>query len=269
MKASIVLLNYKSEKLVLNFYENFIASQLIHDFCLIIVDNSPGFFKKIVWHKSTHYLKSQSNVGYAKGNNIGLKKSYELGLKYSFIFNPDLKINNLIQIRKTFNDLVNHKCNFGVAYLKIKHQRVYYRRPDIIEIAFPFLKLIFSKNKFFSDKKNIYHGSGACMFLNLDIINKVNYFDERTFLFFEEAILAEKLRKIKIRSIFYDKYQYTHLHSYSINKDFKKTKYDFMSSSLILYLNKYRSISNFLSKIISKLNLTYIKIVHKLKWIIK
>ena len=80
MDVSIILLNYNSESLILDFYERFLKSELRQKFNLIIVDNSPEFFRNYVWDKEIHYIKSESNIGYAKGNNLGLEKITEIRL---------------------------------------------------------------------------------------------------------------------------------------------------------------------------------------------
>ena len=157
----------------------------------------------------------------------------------------------------------------AITYLKVKGQKVYYLRPLLIEIMFPFLKYFLSKNSFMKDKNNIYCGSGSCLFINLLLTKRVNYFSTDTFLFYEEAILAEKVNSIKFITKFYDKYEFKHLHSYSINKKFKFKKFKIMFDSLMIYLIKHRKTPRLISLVIAFSNITYIKIKEIIKWKIK
>lgn len=269
MKVSIILLNYKSESLIIDFYNRFLKSDIRKFFELIIVDNSPEHLKEFVWAKDIHYINSVNNIGYAKGNNLGLQKSIELGCKFSFIFNPDLVIRNLSILNNIYNDLKYDIDKTAVYYLKVKGQSVYYSRPLLIEIMFPFLKYLFSKRRFNNSNNNIYRGSGSCLFVNLILLADVNFFADDTFLFYEEAILAEKLNTKGYITKLYDKFEFIHLASYSINQEFKFYKIKLMFDSLKIYLNKYRKISRPVTLIVSLYNISYITIKELIKWLIK
>lgn len=258
MKNAIVLLNYESAELIENFCTKFVTSNLRRSFVLIIVDNSPGLLSNIDQEdEHIYYIESPSNLGYAKGNNLGLRKALDLGSTSAFVFNPDLLVDDLNILESICADVENDLRDVAVTYFKIHGQRVYYFRPLLIEIIFPFLKRFYSKNSRLKNDDIIYHGSGSCLLMNLDLVRRLEFFSEETFLFYEEAILAEKLRTTDFVTILYPNFEFEHLHSYSINKSFKTDKFVFMRDSLLFYLVRHRKLQKSVASVIAKINANF------------
>lgn len=60
--------------------------------------------------------------------------------------------------------------------------------------------------------------SGAFFVIKYSLLKKVGYFDENVFLFYEEDILASKLKKLGYKEISLNNINFKHFESQSINK---------------------------------------------------
>jgi GT2 family glycosyltransferase len=89
----------------------------------------------------------------------------------------------------------------------------------------------------------------GCFFaISSKVITEVDYFDERTFLFHEENILAHKLKNAKYENFVITTEKVTHLESISIKKTFnslfKRRQINFESS--LVYMKEYLGCSGYL-----------------------
>lgn len=88
----------------------------------------------------------------------------------------------------------------------------------------------------------VYRVYGCCMLLKNKPLHEVDYMDERTFLFYEEDILAERLSKIGAYSYYCANTDIVHLESMTVNKEHgerSKEKTDIALRSMDLYLREY------------------------------
>ena len=67
-----------------------------------------------------------------------------------------------------------------------------------------------------AEKQDVYWICGCTFAANLEQFEKVDYFDDRTFLYFEEYILAEKARTAGMKMEFIPEVQVLHFHGYSM-----------------------------------------------------
>jgi GT2 family glycosyltransferase len=54
--------------------------------------------------------------------------------------------------------------------------------------------------------------------MKLSSLEKINYFDENVFLYYEENIISQKLKKIKEKIVINSDIEIIHKHSLTINK---------------------------------------------------
>lgn len=170
------------------------------------------------------FLVSKSNDGYAKGNNKGLSLAYRdteidkiLILNSDILFVEDILpplINDLENLPNAGivspllykKDLVgiDYNCcrkeaslseifitymflfiDFGGLLSKLRKKRILYQDSSqhlenhIIEIELP---------------------SGSCMLLQKELFKKLGSFDPHTFLYYEEDILYQKIKKLKLKN---------------------------------------------------------------------
>ena len=167
-----IIVTFKSEKVIFRCLESITNIRYI-----IILDNSfDQSLKKKVLLKfpKVKFILSQNNLGYGAANNVMLRK---VKTKYAIILNPDtvvLKgcISTLLNLSKKLQD------KFSIIAPSIKESK---------------------KNKYINKEKNktfyeVDYVKGFAMFLNLNKIRNIGYFDENFFMYLEEIDLCKRLR---------------------------------------------------------------------------
>lgn len=192
------------------------------------------------------------NYGYAKGNNFGLKLADLLGYKYAIIANNDVileeeVIEKLLQFVSTNEDI----CVVGPKIIGPTGERQGpFFKPNLFSEFFypifffwiyPFYRAF--KSFLLSYKKIIfpYRLTGCFMLMKLDCMRKINFFDENTFLYAEEPILAEKLKSIGKKTAYIDDIYVKHFHGSSVIKYKRKKRFILQLESNLYYFKKYRN----------------------------
>lgn len=268
MSTAIVILNYNdyenTKKLVKNIKEYKILDKIV------IVDNKSTNndelkrLNTLICDK-VDVIVSDKNGGYSYGNNYGLKyidKKYgEQKFEYVIISNPDVYVKEY-DIEKTIEFLNNNKkC-------VIASPRMYYTngparrsawkiRKIITDIAnstritqailFPFFKKgEYSKKDFKNSVLEVDAIAGSFFVANHKLFRNIGYFDENTFLFYEEDIIGVKAKE-KGYSIFsLNNLLFIHYESKTIGKImniFKKQ--DVLFNSRIYFQKEYNKANSF------------------------
>ena len=212
---------------------------------IVIVDNNSnnntGIELKKMYKedKGVHLILSKENLGFARGNNLGFKFAKEK-LKADFII---LCNNDTIILQKNLIDLILSKYNnykYSVLGPKIilknnKVNKLYKKLPTVKEfkktiimlkfyLLFNYLgleniirklkHLIFGINITECDDLNIEHFNvvlhGCFLIFSPIYIEKFDGLDDRTFLYGEEELLAIRLLKNNLNSIYYPKVEIYH-----------------------------------------------------------
>src|SRR5579872_5438845 len=93
MKLAVIILNYKTPKLVISCIESIKKNKWKNEIEIWAVDNDSGdnsleIIKKEF--KNIRFIQSDSNIGFAGGNNLALK---EAKADYYMLLNSDTKVN--------------------------------------------------------------------------------------------------------------------------------------------------------------------------------
>lgn len=166
------------------------------------------------------YIKSKNNDGYACGNNKALKLAeQDSEIKYIIIVNNDvLFVENIIpKLQKEYeaNDktgilspLLYKKGFSDIDYncaRKSESAAVTIGRFIFYYINFWGIKNRWDKRQQYLRKcpelKSTYKfeielPSGSCLFINKELFRSIGYFDSNTFLYYEENILYQKLKRL-------------------------------------------------------------------------
>lgn len=184
---------------------------------LYIVDNSQiDTLKKYLVDPRIIYISSGKNIGFGAGHNIAIKESIKLNAQFHFVLNPDLSYDpNVIDDLVRYMQLNN---NIGMIMPKIlnfdgstQHLPKLLPSPfSIILRKLPFPKS-FKKNyldryelrNFDNDTPlNVPVMSGCFTLLNLHILSKVGFYDEKFFMYFEDWDLSRRFNKVS-KTIYY------------------------------------------------------------------
>ena len=164
---TIVIISYKSKKLILSHIQKF-----YNKFKIIIVENSSDEqFKKALkknYKNVNIYIKN--NIGYGRAVNFAAKK---IKTKYFISMNPDAIINT-----NSFKSLMNaalHIKKFGAIGPIHKNLKKRYR------------------NKLFIEQKKI---EAPVMLFDTQAFNKIKGFDENIFLYYEDNDYFKKCNRL-------------------------------------------------------------------------
>lgn len=246
----IIILNYNDcervEKLVQLIKEySSLTHILIVDNCS--VDGSYSRLKELACEK-IHVVKTEQNGGYAKGNNFGARYAKEKwNVDTIFFANPDVTFSEDAIINIEDNLWENEK--YAVATVLVKDGYNVWDLPKYwgaVRMLFLFLFTIHKKKlKQELTQKNGVHKvgviEGSFFAIKSSIFDEIGGFDERTFLYLEENILACKLRKHGYKEIISSDEYYVHEHSQSISKEYKSKARAFklFLPSFLIYLKYY------------------------------
>ncbi|HEX6977576.1 MAG TPA: glycosyltransferase family 2 protein [Patescibacteria group bacterium] len=184
---------------------------------VIVVDNgstddSVEKLRKLVFREIDFRLvTTTTNLGFAGGNNVGIKYALESGADYVMILNNDTIVDkNLITellkvAKKEKVGAVSPKIYFAEGFEFHKDR---YKKNELGKVVWYAGGKIDWKNVYgenrgvdevdsgqFQNISNTGFATGACMFLSSQAIREVGMFDEKYFLYLEDADLSLRLKK--------------------------------------------------------------------------
>lgn len=237
MDISFIILNYNSAGLLknsLNSIINFGVGDLRYE--IIVVDNASndGVKKMLVDNFSNViFIESKKNRGMGGGNNLGIKQAKG---KYVAILNPDtMALDNAFA--KLFNFMeANPKIGIcgpqavnpdkSLQYTRCRFHKFVtpvYRRTPLQKFSFvkKELDLFLTKDKDYQEAMPADWLFGFCLFARRDVIEKINMFDERFFLGFEDTDLCRKAWAAGYEVWYYPKAKLIHYpHRFSGERSF-------------------------------------------------
>lgn len=132
-------------------------------------------------------IKNDRNLGFSGGNNVGIKKALSYGVDYVLILNNDATISQdlvekLVIFAQTHEDagIIGPAINEGGGL-------VYGGKIDWLKA-----ELTHNKEKLSTDN---FYISGACMLVSREVFENISLFDEKFFLYFEDADFCVRARK--------------------------------------------------------------------------
>lgn len=201
------------------------------------------------------FLKMEKNYGFGSGHNFGfkyLKKNNLLGRFYG-ILNPDLILQeNSLKIATEFLDKNDNVSILSPQILntEFKVENLNKEFPNVFDM---FLRRFFPKKilnlQYFKNRFNKYirlefgydkicevpFASGACLFLRSEIFEKLQGFDERFFLYMEDADFSKRAWNFG-KVIYNPDCKVVHIWKRESSTSLKMTIV--MLSSMVKYFNK-------------------------------
>lgn len=250
IKFSIIIINYKQEELLKKCLSSVYNIFKSLPFEVIVVNNSPEN-KLPGFNLPNLRVIETENYGYANANNLGFKNS--IG-EYLFFLNADTEIKSdfLLDFEKTFSDK-----KFGAVGLKLFYPdgtfqpSCYLENNFFNEIKNKNLELVFKKNddakkseieKTFQEIKKVDWVSGAAMIMKRQVFEEIGGFDERFFLFYEDADICKRLTNSGYDVYFYPGSRIVHLKGENVNTEFNNITYYFSKKSQLLYYKIHNSL---------------------------
>jgi GT2 family glycosyltransferase len=251
LTCSIVL--YKDDKaILLSTIESLLYSRI--EFKLFLIDNSPTKeLGNIIVDDRIIYIHNPSNPGFGASHNIAIKKAIELNSTYHLVLNPDIyfdqgNVNRIIEFME-LNQEIGHlmpKILFpdnSIQYLCKRNPTFF----DLFARAFlpNFINFFFQKRldrytykDYDYDKLilDVPYLSGCFMFLRMSTLKEVGYFDDKFFMYLEDADITRRFLQVSRTVYFPGAIVY---HRYG-GLTHKKWKYKLITiQSAFIYFNKW------------------------------
>lgn len=226
---------------------------------LYLVDNSPTDYLKILQDDiRIEYIHNPSNPGFGAAHNIAIKKSFELNSTYHLVLNPDVYFEKGTLER--IHEFMDMNLNIGqlmpkVTYPNGEFQYLCKTNPTLFDLFArgfmpKFLKKIIEKrmNRYEYKDRNyddiIYdvpYLSGCFMFLRTETLKKVGFFDDKIFMYLEDADLTRRFLEVS-RTVYFPK---AHIFHHFAKLTHKKVKFKWITvQSAIIYFNKWGWLKN-------------------------
>lgn len=259
LKTAVIVLNYRDSDNAIRISKKYSKMKVINKVILVdnvSPDNSYDKFKKLKENK-IDAIQAPENKGYSSGNNYGIKYLNENYGEYDYIIisNPDVDVEeNAIKACVDFLD--KHK-DYAIAAPKmlmindIEHPLSGWKlRTPLGDLrdSSNLLTKIFKKphiemyDKKYMQKKqiNVDCVAGSFFVIKNEVFKKIGYFDEKTFLYFEEDIIGKKLHNLGYKNIILNNYKFKHFESVSVDRSMNYIKkYKNLQKSKIYYHKKY------------------------------
>lgn len=190
MDASVIIVNYNTCKMTCECIDSIVEKTKDVEYEIILVDNASTDGSKEFFEKDSRikYIYSERNGGFGYGNNLGMKVAKG---KYLFLLNSDtLLVNNAI---KEFYDFAEKDEKKRVYGCYLQHTDGTYCNSFFFFPAFTikdFIKRKIKKQDYLPGdykERSVEAISGADMFFNRAIFDKMGGFDEHIFLYGEEG----------------------------------------------------------------------------------
>lgn len=273
--VALIVLNYNDYETT----EKYIKTVREYDVLdkIVVVDNcsTDNSFEKLLQFASSKIdvIKTDSNKGYASGNNYGfyhIVKNYKMD--YVIISNPDVEF--AAEIVDVMINQMKQSSNIGMISCKMNctsgiNTPIAWKIPRywdcVLENLIILKKIIGNRLEY---KESHFNNQlcvvdvipGSFFMMPVDVFKEVEGFDESTFLYYEENMLAYKLLERGYKEYIIGDKEYIHRHSISINKNINsvKRRLQIAYESRCIYCKKYLKVGKakqFILKVTFKIGL--------------
>ncbi len=216
----IVVLNYRT-------FEDTI--QCIHslnsidypNYRIVVIDNdSPNRSEDLLRESFPQIpvIQAGHNRGYAAGNNIGIRMAVQEGAEFVLVLNNDTVVTreflSILVAYATTHTRVGVLSPILVDDQGQPNRNCTRRAPSLWELFWNYgigglldeddkwARRTFYLGEYdFKDPKEVEVISGACMLIRSNLLEQIGLLDEGTFLYWEEFILFEKVRKTEFQTV--------------------------------------------------------------------
>lgn len=215
-KVSIVILNWNGKESTLECLESLQKLKKdLYTLAIIVVDNASSDDSVNAISKQFPKIKlieNKENLGFSGGNNVGIEYALQEGSDYVMVLNNDttVKKNLLLELLDTYSQ----QENAGIVSPKIyfspgrEFHKERYKKEDLGRVIWyaggqmDWNNVIGSHRGVdevdhgqFDSQTTIDYSSGCCMFIKREVLEKVGLFDNRYYLYYEDADLSERVKR--------------------------------------------------------------------------
>jgi len=235
--TGLVVVNYNDYKNTINFIKSVINYNAINH--IVIVDNcsTDGSYNKLkgLCSDKVALIKNDSNKGYGSGINLGSKYLISnYNVDNIIVSNTDIIINSSDDISKMLNFLKDDVALVGPNVLENGGVNRGWKIPSVWVdslLNIPYFhryfrkKFLFYKENYYENETSIVDTVSGCFFIiKSDALNKVDFFDENMFLYYEENVIGVKLRNAGYVALIVNDVNVIHNHSVTIDNSMNRVR---------------------------------------------
>lgn len=229
------------------------------------------------------YVASEENLGYAKGNNLGAAaaKLYYPEDEYYLFSNNDLRLPETVSLSMLINPMKEYEDVAAVGPKIVgpdgAAQTPWKKTGSGRQLFLQYFDLLLPKfckiSKYITNldigktdvSRYAYWVSGSFLLTDAKAFWQADGFDEHTFLYCEEMILAERLLRIQKRMYYENQVTVVHEHGQTVKKAWKVLQgITFSFESSLYYYREYRDLSKFTEKM-ARANFALFRLLFALK----
>lgn len=247
MKVSVVIITFNNEKTIRDCLNSVLKEDLDKE--LIVVDNnsSDSTCKLVEQFKEVKLIKNRENFGFGKANNIGTRVSVG---NYILFLNPDTEVK-----KGSIAELANYlDQNSSVAAvgpaLANENGRIQPERSSLPNLITEILiltnlhKLSFFRGFVYAIATpetivQVDHLMGAALMIRREVFERVDGFDEKFFLWFEETDLLKRIQDKGLKIVYYPQSKVVHIGSQSSKLINSIKRQHIWNRSLLYYFKKH------------------------------
>lgn len=282
MIIPVILLNYNSSSDCRKCI-SFLKRQKGIGVEIVVVDNCSTKndlvkLKALCEEEECTLIENHENRGYNAGNNMGLRYAVEKGYKYALIANPDMEfpqqdyLLKLIEVMEKDEEIV--VCGSDIVSPEGIHQNPMIRDGNWHE-SLRWITGVFRKKRIdtydFIDhyEENHYCAkvSGCCLLVKLAFVKEIGFFDEKVFLYCEEAILSRQVENRRKKMYYTVAVQAVHRHIKS-EKGNPVKRFRNWEQSRIYFIERYSgdtTMGKFTAKLSTRMYATLFIVLYRLK----
>ena len=238
MKTGLIIVHYNDYDSINSLINNIKDYGILDKIVIVDNDSNSDIKEKLRYltNDKIELLENSENKGFSYAINKGSMYLIEkLGKCNLIISNSDVLIDKEEDIRVLINYLNND--DIGVVAPTIREKDSLnrgWKNPSpvidaLMNIVYIHRKIrkkhVFYNDSYYNNDYSYVDVVSGCFFLmRSDVLESINFLDENVFLYYEENILAKKIKNINKKIIVCNNIKITHNHSVSIDKNIKKIK---------------------------------------------
>ena len=217
---------------------------------LYLIDNSPhDQLKALAQYPGCEYIFNNRNLGFGKAHNIAMQKALSES-KYHLVLNPDIYFEEGV-LEKIF-EYMELNADVGQIMPKVLYptgevQRLCKLLPSPADLFlrrfFPWVKGASKRNRKYELAEsgynrimNIPYLSGCFMFLRTSVLGETGFFDDRIFMYIEDADLTRRIH-LRYKTLFFPSVHVYHHYNKGSYKNLKLMLYNIHGA--IVYFSKW------------------------------
>ncbi len=163
---------------------------------IVVIDNNStdGSFELMKQkYREVHFIRNSENVGFARGMNVGIKFALDQHAEYVWLVNPDTVVSK--DSLRILIELLEHHAEIGMAsplILSPSRRKVWFGGG---KIAWLRMRALHTTARSRSIPFETGFLSGCALLVRAPVFRIVGIFDERFFLYYEDADLSFRAKR--------------------------------------------------------------------------